>query len=213
MPGRLRLGRRPGQGGIAATSFYPGKNLGAYGDAGAVLTDDPKLADAVRVQANHGGRTKYDHEVVGRNSRLDALQAVVLRAKLRRLAAWNEARRAAAERYGELLAGCERIERPSVLEGNEHVWHLYVVRVGDPAGGSAVRDMVLEKLNAEGVGAGVHYPVALHRTRAFAYLGHGRGAFPNAEDAADRVLSLPLHPHITPDQQEKVVCALLAAVG
>lgn len=211
--GASRLGRRPGQGGIAATSFYPGKNLGAYGDAGAVLTDDPKLADAVRVQANHGGRTKYDHEVVGRNSRLDALQAVVLRAKLRRLAAWNEARRAAAERYGELLAGCERIERPSVLEGNEHVWHLYVVRVGDPAGGSAVRDMVLEKLNAEGVGAGVHYPVALHRTRAFAYLGHGRGAFPNAEDAADRVLSLPLHPHITADQQEKVVCALLAAVG
>jgi dTDP-4-amino-4,6-dideoxygalactose transaminase len=211
--GASRLGHRPGNGGVAATSFYPGKNLGAYGDAGAVLTDDPAIATAVRTLANHGGRTKYDHEVVGCNSRLDALQAVVLTAKLRRLAAWNEARRAAAERYHELLADQDRIECPTVLAGNEHVWHLYVVKVGDPAGGSGVRDMAVEKLNAEGIGAGVHYPVALHCTKAFAHLGYRRGAFPRAEDAADRILSLPLHPHLTPGQQERVVRTLLAAVG
>jgi len=211
--GASRLGHRPGNGGIAATSFYPGKNLGAYGDAGAVLCDDPEIATAVRTLANHGGRTKYDHEIVGCNSRLDALQAVVLRAKLSRLTAWNAARRVAAERYHEFLAGQDNIQRPTVLEGNEHVWHLYVVRVGDPAAGSGVRDMALEKLNAAGIGAGVHYPVALHRTKAFEYLGYRRGAFPCAEDAADRNLSLPLHPHITADQQERVVEALLAAVG
>lgn len=211
--GASRFGHRPGNGGVAATSFYPGKNLGAYGDAGAVLTDDEEIAATVRTLANHGGRTKYDHELVGCNSRLDALQAVVLTAKLRRLEAWNDARRAAAARYDALLAGQDSVECPTVLEGNVHVWHLYVVKVGDPAGGSGVRDMALEKLNAEGIGAGVHYPVALHRTKAFADLGYPRGAFPRAEDAADRILSLPLHPHLTPDQQERVVEALLAAVG
>jgi len=211
--GASRLGHQPGNGGIAATSFYPGKNLGAYGDAGAVLCDDPEIATAVRALANHGGRTKYDHEVAGCNSRLDALQAVVLRAKLSRLTAWNAARRVAAQRYHELLAGQDNIQRPTVLEGNEHVWHLYVVRVGDPAAGGGVRDTALEKLNAASIGAGVHYPVALHRTKAFEHLGYRRGAFPCAEDAADRNLSLPLHPHITADQQERVVEALLAAVG
>jgi dTDP-4-amino-4,6-dideoxygalactose transaminase len=211
--GASRLGHQPGNGGVAATSFYPGKNLGAYGDAGAVLTDDPEIATAVRTLANHGARTKYDHEVVGCNSRLDALQAVVLAAKLNRLTSWNEARRTAAARYDELLAGQDRIECPTVLAGNEHVWHLYVVKVGAFAGGGEARDTALEKLNAEGIGAGVHYPVALHLTRAFAHLGYRRGAFPRAEDAADRVLSLPLHPHLTADQQERVVETLLAAVG
>lgn len=211
--GATRLGRHPGHGGVAATSFYPGKNLGAYGDAGAVLTDDPEIAAAVRTLANHGGRSKYEHVVVGCNSRLDALQAVVLRAKLKRLSAWNEARRAAAARYDTLLAGAPSIVRPVVVDGNEHVWHLYVVRVGEPGGGSAVRDAVVEKLNGEGIGAGVHYPTALHLTEAFGYLGYRRGAFPHAEDAADRILSLPLHPHITVEQQERVVEALLGAAG
>lgn len=211
--GATRLGRHPGADGVAATSFYPGKNLGAYGDAGAVLTDDPEIDAAVRVLANHGSRSKYDHVVVGCNSRLDALQAVVLRAKLKRLAGWNEARRAAASRYDALLAGAASIVRPVVLAGNEHVWHLYVVRVGEPGGGSTVRDAVVEKLNAEGIGAGVHYPTALHRTKAFEYLGSPRGAFPHAEDAADRILSLPLHPHITAEQQERVVEALSGAAG
>ena len=211
--GARRLGRQAGVGGVAATSFYPGKNLGAYGDAGAVLTDDAELAESVRILANHGGRSKYEHVVVGRNSRLDALQAVVLRAKLKRLAGWNEARRAAAARYDALLAGQDLVRTPTVLEGNEHVWHLYVVKVGEPGEGGSRRDAVVEKLNAEGIGAGVHYPFPLHLTPAFADLGYRPGAFPRAEDAADRILSLPLHPHLTADEQERVVEALLAAVG
>ncbi|WP_034263193.1 DegT/DnrJ/EryC1/StrS family aminotransferase [Actinospica robiniae] len=211
--GATRFGRQAGVGGVAATSFYPGKNLGAYGDAGAVVTDDAELADAVRIRANHGGRSKYEHVVVGRNSRLDALQAVVLRAKLKRLAGWNEARRAAAARYHALLAGQDGIQLPAVLEGNEHVWHLYVVKVGEPGEGAERRDAVVEKLNADGIGAGVHYPYPLHLTPAFADLDHFRGAFPHAEDAADRILSLPLHPHLTAEEQERVVERLLAAVG
>lgn len=211
--GASRYGRQAGVGGVAATSFYPGKNLGAYGDAGAVVTDDAELADAVRIRANHGGRSKYEHVVVGRNSRLDALQAVVLRAKLKRLAGWNEARRAAAARYHALLAGQDQIQLPAVLEGNEHVWHLYVVRIGEPGDGATRRDAVVEKLNADGIGAGVHYPFPLHLTPAFADLDNFRGAFPNAEDAADRILSLPLHPHLTDEEQERVVERFLAAVG
>ena len=201
-----------GQGGIAATSFYPGKNLGAYGDAGAVVTDDERLAASVRTMANHGGLTKYAHDVVGFNSRLDGLQAVVLRAKLARLADWNAARRAAAPRYDELLAGTDAVVRPETLDGNEHVWHLYVVQVGEPGDDGSVRDEVVGKLNAEGIGAGVHYPHALHLTPAYADAGHARGSFPEAEDAAARILSLPLHPHITAEQQERVVEALRAAL-
>src|SRR5262252_3530806 len=114
---------------VAATSFYPGKNLGAYGDAGAVLTDSDELAARIRMIRDHGSRQKYAHEVIGLNSRLDTLQAVVLSAKLRRLARWNAMRQAAAERYDALLSQVEQVIRPCVLDGNEHVWHLYVVRV------------------------------------------------------------------------------------
>ncbi len=212
--GATRLGRTAGaDGGIAATSFYPGKNLGAYGDGGAVLTDDAELAATVRALANHGGLTKYSHDLIGFNSRLDALQAVVLRAKLRRLAQWNAARRAAAEHYGELLADFDAVSLPVTQPGNEHVWHLYVIRIEAFGGDRELRDTVVAKLNAEGIGAGVHYPMALHLTPAFAYLGYERGAFPNAEDAAASIVSLPLHPHITAAQQERVVEALKAALG
>ena len=211
--GATRLGRTAGAGGgIAATSFYPGKNLGAYGDGGAVLTDDADLATTVRALANHGGLSKYSHDLIGFNSRLDALQAVVLRAKLRRLAEWNAARRAAAERYGELLADVEGISLPSAQPGNEHVWHLYVIRINAFGDDRKRRDEFVAKLNAEGIGAGVHYPTALHLTPAFAYLGYEPGAFPNAEAAAARIVSLPLHPHITAAQQERVAAALKAAL-
>ncbi|WP_329129632.1 DegT/DnrJ/EryC1/StrS family aminotransferase [Streptomyces sp. NBC_01476] len=208
--GATREGRTPGSGGIAATSFYPGKNLGAYGDAGAVLTDDEELAGLVRSLANHGGVAKYRHDVAGFNSRLDGLQAVVLRAKLARLADGNRARRAAAERYDAALAGlvaAGRVVRPVTVAGNEHVWHLYVVRVT-----GADRDAVVSRLNAEGIGAGVHYPAPVHLTPAFAHLGHRRGDFPHAEEAADRILSLPLYPQITADQQQRVVDTLAAAL-
>ncbi|GAA4434463.1 DegT/DnrJ/EryC1/StrS family aminotransferase [Phytohabitans houttuyneae] len=203
--GATRHGRGAGVDGIAATSFYPGKNLGAYGDAGAVVTSDADLATAVRTIGSHGGLRKYAHDVIGVNSRLDALQAVVLRAKLTRLARWNEARRAAAARYHELLDGLD-VVRPATLDGNEHVWHIYCVRVPR-------RDEVLAKLNAAGVGAGIHYPVPVHRTGAFAGLGLGDGAFPHAERAAGEILSLPIFPQITADQQDAVVRELAAALG
>jgi dTDP-4-amino-4,6-dideoxygalactose transaminase len=196
---------------IASTSFYPGKNLGAYGDAGAVVTDDAALATTVRTLSSHGGLRKYVHDLVGVNSRLDALQAVVLRAKLARLGAWNAARRAAAGRYDEMMAGLD-VVTPITLEGNEHVWHLYVVRVvGD--GTSARRDEVLAKLGAAGIGAGIHYPVPVHLTPAFAGLGYRAGAFPHAERAAAEILSLPLFPQITVDQQAAVVSVLAQALG
>ncbi|NUS16049.1 MAG: DegT/DnrJ/EryC1/StrS family aminotransferase [Streptomyces sp.] len=209
--GASRDGRTPGSGHIAATSFYPGKNLGAYGDAGAVLTDDEERAGLVRAIANHGGVAKYRHDVAGFNSRLDGLQAVVLRAKLARLADGNAARRAAAARYDTLLAGLAaagRVVLPVTAPGNLHVWHLYVIQVA-----GADRDDVVGKLNAEGIGAGVHYPAPVHLTPAYRRLGHSRGDFPNAEHAADRILSLPLFPQITPDQQQRVVETLADALA
>jgi dTDP-4-amino-4,6-dideoxygalactose transaminase len=189
----------------AATSFYPGKNLGAYGDAGAVLTDSDELAVRMRMIRDHGSRYKYEHEVIGVNSRLDTLQAVVLSAKLRRLAGWNAARQAAATRYDALLSQVEEVARPSILDGNEHVWHLYVVRVPD-------RDRVLKELHAAGIGAGIHYPVPIHLTSAFAESGYTEGTFPVAERMAREILSLPLFPEITPSQQERVVSVLVAAI-
>jgi dTDP-4-amino-4,6-dideoxygalactose transaminase len=206
--GALRHGRGAGADGIAATSFYPGKNLGAYGDAGAVVTPDEDQAIFVRTLGSHGGLKKYIHELVGMNSRLDALQAVVLRAKLARLELWNTARRAAADRYHELLADLD-VVRPVTLAGNEHVWHLYVVRI---PGGPQRRDAVLSRLHESGVGAGIHYPYPLHLTPAFADPRYPAGSFPHAEKAAGEILSLPLYPQITVDQQEKTVAALSAAL-
>lgn len=205
--GATRHGAAAGVDGIAATSFYPGKNLGAYGDAGAVVTANEEWATTVRTIGSHGGLKKYTHDLIGVNSRLDGLQAVVLRAKLARLHDWNAARRAAAARYTELLAGLDVIT-PVTLDGNEHVWHIYCVRVpGDGTG--ARRDEVIAKLNAAGVGAAIHYPFPIHRTGAFGYLG---GSFPNAEAAAPEILSLPIYPQITPDQQARVAEALAAAL-
>ncbi|MEU4154961.1 DegT/DnrJ/EryC1/StrS family aminotransferase [Actinoplanes sp. NPDC026670] len=201
--GATRHGLGSGVDGIAATSFYPGKNLGAYGDAGAVTTAVEEWATTVRTLGSHGGLRKYHHDLIGVNSRLDGLQAVVLRAKLARLAGWNEQRRAAAARYHELLSGLEQVVRPVTLDGNVHVWHIYCVRVPN-------RDEVLAKLNAAGVGAAIHYPIPVHRTGAFADLG---GSFPNAESTAPEILSLPIYPQITPDQQERVVQALTDALG
>ncbi|MBO0883916.1 MAG: DegT/DnrJ/EryC1/StrS family aminotransferase, partial [Mycobacterium sp.] len=187
------------------TSFYPGKNLGAYGDAGAITTDDAKIAERIRAMRNHGGIRKYEHLEVGVNSRLDELQAVVLAAKLRRLEAWNDERRAAAERYGALLRGLNDVGVPEVMSGNEHVWHLYVVRVPR-------RDEVLAQLNAAGIGAGVHYPVPVHLLPAFADQGWETGAFPVAERLANEILSLPIYPGITLAQQERVVGHLAEAM-
>ena len=190
----------------AATSFYPGKNLGAYGDAGAVLTDRAEMARRVRLLATHGEATKYDHVELGFNSRLDTLQAVVLRAKLTRLHDWNRARRAAAQYYDELLRDVSPLWLPNTAPGNEHVWHLYPIRVAD-------RDDLIALMRAEGIGVGIHYPVPLPFVGAFAEYGHRRGEFPRAEEAADRLVSLPLHPHLQPSQQERVAELCAAFVG
>jgi dTDP-4-amino-4,6-dideoxygalactose transaminase len=204
--GARRHGRPAGGlGSVAGTSFYPGKNLGAYGDAGAVLTDDADLARRVRMIANHGSTGRYRHELPGVNSRLDTLQAVVLRAKLPHLPGWNAARVAAAGRYDTMLRGIGGVRRPSTLAGNDHVWHLYVVRVPH-------RDEVLARLRGAGVGAGVHYPVPVHLQPAFRWLGHTAGDFPVAETAAAEVLSLPLYPGITAAQQERVIDELVKAL-
>jgi dTDP-4-amino-4,6-dideoxygalactose transaminase len=192
-------------GDLAATSFYPGKNLGAYGDGGAVLCRSADLARTVRLLRSHGSEVRYRHEIVGWNSRLDTMQAVVLRAKLRRLDGWNTERRAAADRYAELLCDADDVVVPTTERSNTHVWHLYVVRVPQ-------RDRVLAQLQAEGIGVGVHYPVPVHLQPAFAGLGKGVGAFPVTERASEAILSLPIFPGISPAQQERVVERLLAAL-
>jgi dTDP-4-amino-4,6-dideoxygalactose transaminase len=204
--GALRFGRPAGSlGAAAATSFYPGKNLGAAGDAGAVTTDDSRVAHAVRVLASHGSPSKYVHDVVGMNSRLDTVQAVYLLAKLSRLEKWNELRREAAARYAELLQDLPGVRLPRSAEGNRDVWHLYVVRTPD-------RDRLLADLADHGIAAGVHYPTPLHLTRAYAHLGQGPGAHPVAERASRQILSLPMFPHLTAAQQERVAAALEAAL-
>jgi len=190
----------------AATSFYPGKNLGAYGDAGAVLTRSDDVARRARMIRDHGSRRKYEHDVLGVNSRMDTLQAVVLSAKLRRLATWNAARREAAARYDVLLSGLGDLVGPRTLPGNEHVWHLYVIRVPD-------RDRVLKELNAVGIGAGIHYPVPIHLSPAFADLGYREGAFPVSERTSTELLTLPLFAEISARQQERVAGALAVALG
>jgi dTDP-4-amino-4,6-dideoxygalactose transaminase len=192
-------------GDAAATSFYPGKNLGAYGDAGAVLTSDDEFARRIRMLRDHGSERRYEHPILGFNSRMDTLQAVVLSAKLRRLDGWNDDRRKAADRYHELLAELPRVTRPAVAEGNEHVWHLYAVLVPE-------RDRVLRTLQEAGIGAGIHYPTPIHRTGAFDDLGYLDGSFPNAERRAAHQLSLPMFPEITPAQQERVVETLAEAL-
>jgi len=204
--GATRHGQRAGAwGAAAATSFYPGKNLGAYGDAGGVATNDDALAGTLAAIRNYGSVHKYEHPELGFNSRLDTLQAVVLAAKLARLDGWNDARREAAARYDALLAEVAGVVRPAVLPGNEAVWHLYVVQVDD-------RDGVLARLQEAGVQAGIHYPVPIHLQGAFAELGYGPGDFPVAEQAAGRILSLPMHPHLSAPHQERVVEALVAAL-
>jgi dTDP-4-amino-4,6-dideoxygalactose transaminase len=205
--GATRNGRYAGSLGVAAgTSFYPGKNLGAAGDAGAVTTNHPEIAARIRLLGAHGSSQKYVHDVVGVNSRLDTIQAVVLSAKLKRLASWNERRQRAADRYTELLSSTGAVRLPQSQPGNKDVWHLYVVRVAD-------RDRVLAQLNAIGIGAGIHYPVPIHLTPAYAHLGILRGSFPVTEAAATTILSLPIFPHLTEEQQQQVVAGLITAVS
>lgn len=194
-------------GSLAATSFYPGKNLGAYGDAGAILTNSEVLAKKLRALRNYGSEIKYHHPHIGFNSRLDTLQAVVLLAKLKRLSKWNSMRSEAACRYATMLRGLDsKITLPVVLEENEPVWHLYVVRVNS-------RNKVLQSLHTDGIGASVHYPTPLHLQEAMSFLGHKAGDFPASEAAANSILSLPIYPGITLEQQAAVVESIKRALS
>jgi dTDP-4-amino-4,6-dideoxygalactose transaminase len=205
--GALYKGRPCGSmGAAAAFSFYPGKNLGALGDGGAVTTNSQAAFETVTLLRNHGEFPKSVHSAVGYCNRLHNLQAGFLAAKLPHLAAWNEARRRAAAHYDEAFVNGETIKPVACLDDVEPVYHLYVVQVEG-------RDAVREKLQADGVQSGVHYPTPLHLTPAYASLGYGRGDFPVAEAMAPRLLSLPMFPQISTQQIDYVVERLVAAVA
>jgi len=188
-----------GIGSAAAFSFYPAKNLGALGDAGCVTTNDGTLAAAVRRLRDHGATEKYQHEIVGFNSRLDSIQAAVLRVKLRHLDDWNEARRRHAAAYGARLQSIPGIVLPQPRPGTRHVYHLYVIRLEQ-----AERDALRAYLARLGVETGIHYPDPVHLAPAFRQLGYRVGDFPNAERCARSVLSLPMYPELTLDQIDVV---------
>jgi len=200
--GATRDGIVAGTAGIAAAfSFYPGKNLGAMGDAGALTTDDAELAARMRALREHGQTAKYHHEYEGYTSRLDTLQALVLLRKLEHLARWTEERRAIARNYSQALEGVGDLRLPPVAAGSDPVWHLYVVRTADPAA-------LARHLAERGIGTGRHYPQPVHEAPAFAHLGYSAGAFPVTERLAREVLSLPIYPGMTEAQQESVVVAI-----
>ncbi|HEX8904998.1 MAG TPA: DegT/DnrJ/EryC1/StrS family aminotransferase [Longimicrobiaceae bacterium] len=189
-------------------SFFPTKNLGAFGDAGMVVTNDDDVAERLRKLRVHGGRQMYHHEEVGYNSRLDALQAAVLSAKLPHLEGWSAARRRHAAFYDEALTGIDGLVTPVVRDGNESIVNQYTVRV--PGGR---RDALREHLTARGVGCSVYYPVPLHLQECFAYLGYREGEFPESERACREVLSLPVYPELTQDQLGYVAETVRAFFG
>jgi len=192
--GATYRGRRAGTlGDAAAFSFYCSKNLGAYGEAGMLVTDDEAIATRVQMLRNHGGKEKYRHAITGMNSRLDELQAAVLRVKLPHLDEWNVARRGWAAQYDRELGGLEEVVAPVTRPGAEHVYHLYVLRARD-------RDGLLDHLKRRGIAAGVHYPVPIHLQEASSDLGYSLGSLPQTESAAGEVISLPMFPELTAEE-------------
>ncbi|MFP4477544.1 MAG: DegT/DnrJ/EryC1/StrS family aminotransferase [Desulfatibacillaceae bacterium] len=200
---RYKGARAGGLGDAAGFSFYPGKNLGALGDGGAVVTNDPDLAHRVRILRNYGSEVKYHNKVKGYNSRLDELQAALLRVRLACLDEWNARRTTVAQKYAQELAGIPGLSLPEVPEWSEPVWHLYVVRHPD-------RETLRQRLEAAGIGTLVHYPVPPHRSEAYARECEGL-QFPVTDRLADTVLSLPMGPHLTREQQGRVISAIREA--
>lgn len=195
--------RAGSMGKAAAFSFYPGKNLGACGEGGAVTTNDEEVARKIRMLRDHGQAQKYYHELSGYNGRLDAIQAGILRTKLSRLDEWNNRRRQAASRYQELLGRPDaNVVLPREAANAESVYHLYVIRVQN-------RDELQKQLAAEKIGTGIHYPVPLHLQKAYRDLGYGEGSFPVTEAVSSELLSLPMFPQLTLEQQQRVAEAVL----
>jgi dTDP-4-amino-4,6-dideoxygalactose transaminase len=200
--GALYNGKKAGSMGLAGCfSFYPGKNLGAYGEGGAVVTQTEEIADKIRMIRDHGQGKKYFHDLEGYNGRLDAIQAGVLRIKLKRLEGWNESRRQNAKHYDQLLSEIPGVTIPTQSNGTVPVYHLYVILVDD-------RDGLQKYLGEKGIGTGLHYPLPLHVQSAYAHLGYKEGDFPVTESVASRLLSLPMFPELTREQIEYVANAI-----
>jgi dTDP-4-amino-4,6-dideoxygalactose transaminase len=187
----------------AAFSFYPGKNLGACGEAGAITTNDSGMAEKMRMLRDHGQSRKYHHDIEGYNGRLDALQAGILHIKLGHLKAWNEQRRLKAAEYNRLLSKYDAIGLPQEPSWSRGVYHLYVIRIND-------REGLMKHLKEAGIGSAIHYPVPLHLQRAYMSLNYSTGDFPVTESVAAEIVSLPMYPQLTSQQQEKVVAAVTA---
>jgi len=203
--GAVYRDRRAGSLGlVAAFSFYPAKNLGACGEAGAVTTDDAVIAQRVRMLREHGQMEKNEHMVPGFNGKLDAIQAAILRVKLKRLTGWNESRRMIARLYNEGLADIPEIALPHEEPHAASAFHLYVIR-------TRRRDELRDKLKERGIATGVHYPHPVHLQRSFAFLGHSQGSFPVSEMLADQVLSLPLYPELEPDSV-RYICEQIRSI-
>ncbi|MCX6158472.1 MAG: DegT/DnrJ/EryC1/StrS family aminotransferase [Ignavibacteriae bacterium] len=193
-------------GGLAAAasfSFYPGKNLGAYGEGGAVCTNDEELGKKFKMMREHGSHQKYLHLMYGHNYRMEGLQGAVLGVKLNHLEKWTAGRRQAAEWYGKYLGDCDGVVLPKEMKGNKHVYHLFVVRVKNENGKN--RESLMKYLGEKDVASGLHYPVPLHLQPCFEHLGYKRGDLPVTEDLADNCLSLPMFPELT-EEQVKYVC-------
>ncbi len=197
--GAIYKGRKVGSlGDVACFSFYPGKNLGAYGDGGAVCSNNQEIIEKIRMLSNHGRCEKYFHKIEGINSRLDGIQAAILRVKLKYLNEWNRKRGEIANKYDELLSGMDEIITPKILNGVLSVFHLYVIQ-------AEKRDEVIKKLKEDGISTGIHYPIPLHLQPPYKYLNLPEGSFPNAEKLCKKALSLPMFPELT-DREIEYVC-------
>ncbi|MEW6007130.1 MAG: DegT/DnrJ/EryC1/StrS family aminotransferase [bacterium] len=197
--GAFYKGKRVGSlGDVAGFSFYPGKNLGAYGDGGACLSNSQEIIEKIRILCNHGRIDKYFHKIEGINSRLDNIQAAILRVKLKYLDTWNKKRREIAKKYDELLSGMNGIITPKILDGVSCVYHLYVIQ-------TEKRDKLRERLNKEGISTGIHYPIPLHLQPAYKHLNLKEGSFPHSESLCKKVLSLPMFAELK-DREIEYIC-------
>lgn len=196
-------------GDIGCFSFFPTKNLGACGDGGAVTTQDPALAKAMRIIKEHGQSTRYSSDTIGINSRLDALQAAILRIKLRYLDTWNQQRHTLAKRYHQLLYPLSEIITPQEIPSGESVWNQYTIRVQGPLNSEIKpRDYLRNYLQEQGIGSMIYYPIPLHQQPVYQYLGYQANQFPIVERVCQEVLSLPLFPELSPEQQDQVITAI-----